>query len=259
MKKEFLNSLKQPQNLSIIITVLILLCLVVLRIIPGIEISDGIAISAILLALSTIAAYLIIAHIAVLKFDSVLTNLKGRINHPCAGEVFSLFNSVEKELKVRFRESEEIWFLTRTAQGWLRNYKEELKNLFDKNNIQLIVVDPDNKCACEMVASSSVDEWDTQPNINEWCTKYKNFLNWLKNNTGQHPLNLKIIDYLPAYTLIFINPNHCNKEPVIYVELAKYISGSNDRPVFRVTPQDNLLYNVFIEEYKKIRRKAKSY
>lgn len=82
------------------------------------------------------------------------------------------------------------------------------------------------------------------------------FLNKLKEDYGNET-DLRVIDYLPAWTLIIINPNKRNEDSVIYVELATYNADAEERPTFKVTSDEKKYFNEFLNEFNDMLRDSR--
>ena len=112
-----------------------------------------------------------------------------------------------------------------------------------------------------MVVKSDLEEWDKfDYNRNKlWAKKEEsiNFLNHLQEEYNDE-INLKVIDHLPAWSLLITNPNKISKETKIYVELASYHASATNRLVFKVTLQDIGYFNLFKkDEFERMWEKAK--
>jgi hypothetical protein len=92
-------------------------------------------------------------------------------------------------------------------------------------------------------------------------TQELGFFNWLvdeRDNKGM-TLSLKVIDHLPAWTLVMINPSSRDDSSIIYVEVTTYRADWESRPIFKVKPQDTGFFNRLLGEYEDMWKAAREW
>lgn len=213
--------------------------------------------SAVLLVLSSIVPLLIILHSSIRIFQKQLKS-------PNIGDILKPFHEMQDEIRSNIHADSEIWLLSRTGQGWCKNFKEELiisLNSTNSNKARFLLLDPNNG-ALKMIEKSGLKPWNKFNHVDNrlWNSKLEaiDFLNHLKNHC-EHQIDLKVIDHLPAWTLIIINPSKITNESIIYVELATYNASPVNRPTFKVTPDDTEYFDLFIDQFKIMWKKAESW
>lgn len=240
--------IKKPENIPYVIIILIASFVAILGLIGVVEVQTLTA--AVLLVLVSIAWLLIILHSSIREFQK-------QWKSPNIGEILKPFQEMEGEIRSKIGTADEIWLLSRTGRGWWNNFNDEFKKV---PKARFLFLDPDN-AALEMVVKSALEPWDNfeyNPNA-LWAMKDQaiRFLNYLKSNTGDK-IDLKVIDHLPAWTLLIANPNKTTKESIIYVELAPYHASPTKRPVFKVTLQDIEYFILFKkDEFERMWEKAR--
>jgi len=214
-------------------------------------------IAAVLIVLSSIVSLLFILHSSIRKFQKQLKS-------PTIGDILKPFHEMEGEIRLNIHTDSEIWLLSRTGQGWCNNFKEELINSLNSTNnnkARFLLLDPNNG-ALKMIEKSGLKPWNKFNHVDNrlWYSKLEaiDFLNHLKNNR-ENQIDLKVIDHLPAWTLIIINPSKRTNESIIYVELATYNASPEERPTFKVTSQDTEYFNLFIKQFEIMWEKARSW
>lgn len=112
-----------------------------------------------------------------------------------------------------------------------------------------------------MVVNSDLELWemnDGSINLEVEKKKSKGLLDNLRDNYSH--IDLRIIDHLPAWSLLIINPNNLNnrsEESKIYVELAPYHAGVSNRPILKVGLDDTELFKLFMkDEFENMWKKA---
>ena len=251
MKIGFWEFIKKPEIIPYDITILIAVLVAALGFLKIVEVE--ILIAAVLIVLASIASLLIISHKVMIQFQDQADN-------PNISKILLTFGKLEKDVHLDISAADEIWLLSRTGRGWWKNFEDDFKNGLNRKNIRFLFLDPNN-AALEMVVKSDLEPWnkfDYNPN-KLWAEKDEsiNFLNHLQEEYNDE-INLKVIDHLPAWSLLIINPNKISKETKIYVELASYHASATNRPVFKVTLQDIEYFILFKkDEFERMWEKAR--
>jgi len=110
--------------------------------------------------------------------------------------------------------------------------------------------------ALKMVATTAV--WDKPDELNRLKNNLEGFvsrLRYIQSEMGMQKLDVHLLDYLPAWTLILINPTR--SDAIAYVEMATYRAHPRKRPTFIVEcSQDNPLFSLFRDEYEQMWKNA---
>ena len=246
MFKNSYDFISKPANWPFLFTLLTALTVGILSL--SNQVSFEFVAGLILIVLSLISWFL-------LTFNNSIIKLHDRVDSTKISDLFYSFGNLEAELHTVIREADEIWLLSRTGRGWWKRFKEEF--LSKKNCVNFLFLDPRN-CALEMALKSSKVEWEDNPYIivKQNCVK---FLNHLSEKYENENFKIKVIDHLPAWTLLIINPNKKNRHSLIYAELATYRAPSRERPVFKINFQDIDCFEFFLKEFRIMWREAKEW
>jgi hypothetical protein len=80
----------------------------------------------------------------------------------------------------------------------------------------------------------------------------------LRSQLGEESLQVRTMDYLPAWTLVFIDP--WNGKGVAYVELAAFRANPRNRPTFSLMAERELqLFQKFRDEFETMWNCARSF
>ena len=249
MSKNIVNFLKSPENLTYVFFILLSIVIALLDLFSIVDLE--IVTTTILVVLSALMALMMNTNRSVFQMQSKLQE--------SVDDFFQSFSEMSDELIDAMKSAEEIWLLSRTGTGWWKNYRRELEGIIArKGKNRLLFLNPQNG-ALKMVEKTSRTEWDPLSNFAEYRNRVETFLNWLSSNNNHNTCALKVIDHLPAWTLVILNPSKKNNRSIIYVELANYKSDSKTRPVFKVKPQDTEYFAEFIEEFEDMWRDAKAW
>lgn len=202
--------------------------------------------SAILTILTLIAISLLLNR----KKDSYLhqkmDDIINRLLNPSAAQKFKPYKKYMDEIDQKISQAKEVWILSRTCGGYWKNYKDEFKKLLDNNSnnscIKMMTVHPDNG-AVKMITNYS--EWENQDRPDSLKDSINAFIKDIKT---KFPLELKskrvevaLIDYLPAWSLVLIDPNS-KENGIIYVELATFRAHPRNRPTFSLKSREDSHY-----------------
>jgi len=241
--------LKKPENLTYVFFITLSIIIAIFDIFGMVDLE--IVTTTILVVLSALLALMMIT-------NQNMSRMQGKLQES-VDDFFQSFDELSDELKDAMKSAEEIWLLSRTGRGWWKNYRYEIENILTrKRQNRFLFINPQNG-ALKMVERTSRSEWSPTSNFSAYRSHVEGFLNWLSENNSQNSYTLKVIDHLPACTLIILNPNKKNNRSVIYVELSNYNSGSKTRPVFKIKPQDTEYFSEFIEEFEKMWQDAKTW
>lgn len=263
-KNKYWGFIKKPQNLLAFLPFLIALGIVFLQIISVFELETNDLVYVIITALVTIGFLLLALHYTLQELQNQFQLEQSKIQykldqleHPNISKVIQTFGDLEKDIRSDISAADEIWLLSRTGRGWWTNFNEQFTNGSNKKKMCFLFLDPDG-AALQMVVNSDLEPWDKFGyNHNKlWAKKEEsiNFLNHLKEN---YKIDLKVIDHLPAWSLLVINPNNRSKESKIYVELAPFHASAMNRPIFKVGFDDTKRFNLFKkDEFEKMWKRA---
>jgi len=233
------------------------------------NINVAIGVSLEILAIIAIILFFIYGRTGEVKQSTVettkyLQNLEGcleeiRLRPWRLAEVFDSFGQKLPELEADLKHADQVWILTRTCRRLWSGFEDQLVPLIERDKVRLLVLDP-NGHALRMAYMSAFwerDEGEQNPGSN-----VGGFLRWLEDSSlasGWRQFVRKI-DYLPAWTLILVNPGSksvVSNDGKIYVELATYRAHPRKRPCFTIlSDQDFDLFSEFRDEYDKMWDKA---
>jgi hypothetical protein len=255
-KTEFWKDIKRLENLFYIFNIFILIIITILNVFKFVSVE--VLISTVSYVLSSTILLLVILHNSVRKFQE-------QWKSPGIGDIFKRFRTMEDEIRLNINNADEIWLLSRTGGGWFNNFDQELNGVINNNNnnnnhtTRLLLLDPDNG-ALRMVRNACgtpLNNFEFSPG-NLWANAQvaRDNLNHMRHAFAER-IDLRVIDHLPAWTLLIINPSRNNSETIIYVELATYTSNPRQRPIFKVTRQDMEYFDLFIDEFENMWENAK--
>jgi|WetSurMetagenome_2_1015567.scaffolds.fasta_scaffold18733_4 hypothetical protein len=156
------------------------------------------------------------------------------------GRMFKEYVDYRNSLREDIAKADEVWVLSRTCQSIWADFNAELSELLTspKNGrVRLMLVDPCNSLsALKMIVQSS--QWDSTPTPDLLQARIMGFLTSLAEKLpdqfSTQSLQVRTIDYLPAWTLFLIDPESKDGRNRIYVELATFPNAPNARPTFRL-------------------------
>ncbi len=249
MKKNHWKFLLKPGNIPYSITILTAIVIGILGIFPGNIIKETVLISIILLVLSSIIYLLLIS-------QRVMNNLKDKLEFPSIGKVLRTYDEkMITEIKNRIEGAEEIWLLSRTGMGFLeKDYRREFEKFIEKGKARFLFLDPENG-ALKMVEDCQETDFEREEVRFRHKNLYRSFLDSWKAKCQKGKSDLKVTGHFPAWTLIFFDPQKKGEKNAAYVELATYHPTPRERPVFKVTLQDEY-FDVFLDDFKKMWEKA---
>jgi hypothetical protein len=222
--------IRQGHNVEVYFTVLICLVVIVLNLFSIVDLKT--ITSAILAVLSLEAIGMLTNRRAEQELKQSLEDVLKRQHHRKLSEALIPFGESIRELSKRLLQADEVWILSRTCRRLWTDYGDELQTIARRDGLRLMILDP-NDGALNMVARSAI--WQQPGDGERLKSDVEQFVNRLNNIRGTLRLNgfeVRLIDYLPAWTMILINPRQ--NDGIIYVELATYRSHPRKRPSFAV-------------------------
>ena len=174
-------------------------------------------------------------------------------------EIFDSFIEKKPEIKRNLKAADQVWILSRTCRRLGLDFTDELEPLAQRDKLRLLLLDPKGH-ALGLTAQST--KWDSQQDRNHMRTNVVQFLKYLEDFSQENGLGqfVRTIDYLPAWTLILVNPiaeGSTAGGGKIYVEMATYRADSRERPCFTVlSDNDYSLFSEFCEEYSRMWQEA---
>ncbi len=249
MKKSDWKYILKWENLFYAIPVLTGLVIAILGFFNKIG-SNGVNI-AILLVLTSITSLLLVSHI-------VMTKLKDHLEDPVISKILKPYEKMIEEIRSCLKSADEIWLLTRTGQSFIEyEYVNEFEKIIKKGRGCFLFLNPENG-ALKMVANTVKEELKELSAIRNNPEFYKKYLNSLIKRSNNE-IKLKVIDHLPAWTLVIINPRKMDEDSVIYVELATYRAKHKGRPAFKLTHRDGEYFNMFLNEFDEMWESAEDW
>jgi hypothetical protein len=175
-------------------------------------------------------------------------------------EVFDSFGEKIRELEGDFKNADQVWILSRTCRRLWTDFRDELIPLVHKGKLRILLLDPEGY-ALGLTAKSAI--WDRPEEGYRIRNDVAHFLQGLEAFSQQNGLGkfVRKIDYLPAWTLILVNPGGESgviNSGKIYVEMATYRAHPRKRPCFTIlSDKDYDLFSEFRDEYSKMWDEAK--
>lgn len=159
------------------------------------------------------------------------------------------------KLEGDLKNADQVWILARTCRRLWTDFRDELMPLAQKGKLRLLLLDPEGY-ALGLTAKSAI--WDRPNDRYRLQRNVMHFLEGLEAFCREDGLDkfVRTIDYLPAWTLILINPG--SEGGVIdggriYVEMSTYRSHPRKRPSFTISSDNDYdLFSEFRDEYNKM-------
>ncbi|QQS47251.1 MAG: hypothetical protein IPM66_00815 [Acidobacteriota bacterium] len=248
--------LKNPENMTFVITVVLSTLFAALGIIGLAQISW--LISAILAVLSLLVALLWTSHRTANHIDETISELRKEIKEPAISNFIHRFDEFKNDIQNSLKTADEIWLLSRTGQGWWHNFGHEIKRPLSGNGKNRFLFLKPNSEAFKMAAHSTEPEWANFEDFYYQREKATRFFTMLSKDFAEK-LELKVMTLIPACTLLIINPTRKNLDTVIYVELLTFSPGTWDRPVFRIKQHDAHVFYHYLSEFEEIWQRSESW
>lgn len=243
------TDIREGKNVELYFTILICLAVVVLSMSDVVDLKT--VTSAILAVLSLEAVSLLTNRRIEQSLKESMEKVLEHQHRPRLSTALVPFSRGMQELSRRLMQADEAWILSRTCRRLWGDYQEELQAVAKRGGLRLLFLDPDNG-ALDMVARSAI--WQQPGDDERIKTDVRHLINHLEYVQAKLHLNelaVRLIDYLPAWTLILINPR--KNDGIIWVELATYRSHPRKRPSFVVECSlDNDLFGQFRAEFEQM-------
>lgn len=213
--------------------------------------------SATLMVLSLIGLSLLLSRAANSRLYQTMETALARLQKPSAEQILTPFKDYLAEIEQRLWLANDVWVLSRSCSRIWQDFNEQFMRLLSDNTgaVRLMLVDPDSS-ATKMIVDFA--EWDRSTNVALRRANTQDFLTRLagliaRSQNGR--LQVRTIDYLPAWTLILIDP--LSARGAIYVELATFRSNSRSRPTFSLAAErDDRLFQNFRTEFEAMWERA---
>jgi hypothetical protein len=212
--------------------------------------------------LTLIGASLLTSHATNSRLQQEVEEILLDLKKPSAGLVLAPYKERMQEMERRLGLAREVWILSRTCIRIWDDYSSQFIELLSEGGglVRLMLVDPDDGAGRMIVESA--EGWEYTQDVNLWRANVNNLLTRL---AGAHSrfeleserLQVRLINYLPAWTLVLIDPE--SDKGVIFVELATFSANSRSRPAFLLTAEeDPQLFKLFREEFETMWKRARS-
>jgi hypothetical protein len=210
--------------------------------------------------LSLIGASLLMNQASNSRWQRTMGEILGRSHKPSASQVLAPLKEYVREIDQRLWFAKEVWVLSRSCIRIWEDYHDQFTELLgdDKGIVRLMLVDPNNGAVKMLVKNSmGFEHFDAfnllQTDINGFLARQA----WLCSQPEGKNLQVRTIDYLPAWTLIIIDPG--SDRGVIYVELGTYCAKSRGRPTFSLMADgDTQLFQLVREEFETMWKHART-
>jgi len=170
-----------------------------------------------------------------------------------------------KDIEEKLKSARKVWILTRTGQGLWPQYEPELRAVLQEpaGEVRLMLISPEDG-AVKMIAGSA-DVRGPNPGSQHLVTgspgqmtyeMVQHNIRWTLHSVNglraelPRPQSLQIntIDYLPAWTLVLIDPE--TDYGIAYVEIGTFRANPRNRPTFVLRADtDKRWFEMFREEY----------
>ncbi|MCP4368846.1 MAG: hypothetical protein GY797_12145 [Deltaproteobacteria bacterium] len=165
-------------------------------------------------------------------------------------------------IKESLSKTDEVWLLTSSGVGWFKDFPqlEDVVNRSKKS--RFIFVDPRDHDLPQNYRDYAFqmlfERTDFRKEHIYTFTDYQDYRKKMKNhiftlvNKYINKADFKVIDYLPSWTLLILQPkkkyNHCT----VFVEFRPFESGYVDRPIMKLTPKDGIWFQWFVDEFDRM-------
>jgi hypothetical protein len=228
--------------------------------------------AAILSILFLVACSLLVNRETNNRLQQTTEKIWDQMRKPPIEDVLTPYKRWMDEIETRLASAKEVWILSRTGARFWQDYHDQLQGLLDrKGAIRLLVVDPCDGAlrmiadSVELARSRDVPGLRAIPaNSSDRVTLLRaqvdDFVGYIANLSSQISkgrLALRMIDYLPAHTLVILNGS--SEQGIIYVELGTFHSDGRNRPTFSlIKTKDKRLYTLYYDEYQAMWDSARS-
>jgi hypothetical protein len=246
------------KNLDIVLTIIGAVIVAALGLFSVVK--PDIVSAAILMILSLLAISLLRNRVTDGYVQHTMEKMLERQQKPTVEQVIGAYKDFLQDIEGRLAAAREVWVLSRTCAHLWQDFNDQFMKLLSNNGYQLrmMLVDPKDG-ALRMIAGSA-EGWDNPNNVRVWRANLKHFLEQLANLCVRPMpglLQVRTIDYLPAWTLIFVAPS--SDRGVIYVELATFRANPRNRPAFcLMADRDARLFQAFKVDFETMWERARS-
>jgi len=213
--------------------------------------------AAILMILSLIAISLLVNRTTDSHLQQMAEVILEHTQKPSVDQVLLPYAKWMDEIDQRLWSAKEVWVLSRTCINIWQDYNDQFEKLLKAGgNVRLMLVDP-NDGAVKMIVESAqgFEHFDVKlrrANIEAHIIR----LARRRSQPKGKGLQVRTIDYLPAWTLILIDPQ--SEKGAIYVELATFRAQPRSRPTLSLAAdRAPRLFQMFRDEFKTMWNRAR--
>jgi hypothetical protein len=253
------------QNFDVLLTIVAAIIVIILDLWNIVQ--PDIVAAATLMILSLIGVSLLLNRVAVHRLQATTERMLARLQKPSIDEILLPYKRWMEDIETNLASANEVWVLSRTCTRFWEDYRNLLQGILDRNGcIRLLLVDPHNG-ALKMIANSielarsrdvagqrflKVIPADGTNRLALLQAQVEDFVKYVagySSQVGAERLALRMIDYLPAHTLVIVNG--ASEQGVIFVELGTFHSDGRSRPTFSLRRiKESQLYSLYIDEYQ---------
>jgi hypothetical protein len=189
-----------------------------------------------------------------------------RMQKPPTEDIIIPYRKWMEDIENHLNTAREVWILSRTCTRFWEDFNDQLRELLDRQgSLRLLLVDPRNG-ALRMIANTielaraqelsghftRVTIADGSNRLFQLRSRVEDFvyhMATISKQVGDGRLALRMIDYLPAHTLVIINGS--SEHGIIFIELGTFHANGRNRPTFSLLKsKDKLLFNLYHEEFR---------
>ena len=171
------------------------------------------------------------------------------------------FEDYIPSIKEALSAADEVWLLTASGVGWFYDFPE-LENVIDRAfrrgaKCRFLLLDPRNEKYRDYAVQMAFERTDfrkalfTFQNYNHYREHTKNQIFTLFNKYNEKA-EFKVIDHLPSWVLLIIQPQDRDSRSTVFVEFRPFMMGFRGRPVMKVVPGEGEWFDWFVEEFNDI-------
>jgi len=150
--------IRKPDNLTFITTVTLSVVFAIWGIVGDAPMSR--LFSALMALLGLLVTLLWMSHQTAGRINQTICQLRDEISDPAIGKLLHRFDEFDREIRTSLMTAGEIWLLSRTGQGWWKNYRDEIGRALSGNGkSRFLFLRPDSE-AFKVAALSAKEEWD---------------------------------------------------------------------------------------------------
>lgn len=230
------------KNLDIYITILICLSLSILGITGKV---DDEIISASILAVLAILSYSLLSNR--IENEDLKKNQSLLIDSTGIADKFLSHGFNKNEIIENVKGSNEVFLLGLNFTQTILYLKDEIEELLKRGGkIRIIIMKPNS-------AATSMAEFRNrrmkEPDVTSSIQNNIKILNILKKDIKNGEIELRVVNYLPPYTIYCFNPK--NKYGKMLVLLTSFKFPNDKRPVFNLSnDMDNHWFNFFKNQFE---------